>query len=65
MKEEAKNNFTSINNNNSSNLERLISENNKKVQSDNLDPDEKLKILINKDGVKEYGTEQDEGQEEE
>ena len=29
------------------------------------DSDEKMKILINKDGVKEYGTEQDEGQEEE
>ena len=28
-------------------------------------PDEKMKILINKDGVKEYGTEQDEAQEEE
>ena len=32
---------------------------------DEQNPDEKMKILINKDGVKEYGTEQDEGQEEE
>ena len=75
-KEEAK--TAAQNQKNSRNLDRLISENNKKGQRNNSvpsemghedggerDSDEKMKILINKDGVKEYGTEQDEGQEEE